>query len=413
MTIRADATCRCLTACKCFRHNSHRMTRIALTTKKFLVRRFFQTAALALALLASCVGQPSSVPSSRLAHLRKGVNITGWFAQASGSYDRNHLETFITSNDIRLIRQMGFDHVRLGVDPEQHLFHFDQADVISPEYLGYLDEAVRKIVDQGLAVIIELHAERKFKDRFASDDFVDRFADFWRALAQHFSALDPEKVFFEVLNEPEFPEKHRWYGIQARLLAAIREGAPRNTVILVGDHDDSIEGLLSLEPVRDPNVIYAFHYYEPYIFTHQGADWADNFSHYLKGVTYPSDPDSAKKAAAQVPPSDAVDRFHIVQYGMERWNGDRIEAEINQVAEWAARWSVPVICDEFGAYKKVAAGHDREEWFKDVRSALERHGIGWTVWDYSSDGFGVISRSDRQAKPDGASLHGLGLQFPK
>ena len=368
--------------------------------------------------MSSSVGQTasqpaSSVAASRLQYLRKGVNITGWFAQASGGYNREHLETFITSDDIWLIRHMGFDHVRLGVDPEANLFHFDQADAIPPESLGYLDEAVKKIVDQGLAVIIEPHAEHQFKEGFARDDFVDRFADFWRALAQHFSALDPDKVFFEVLNEPNFPQKHRWYGIQARLLAAIREGAPRNTVILVGDQDDSIEGLLALEPVRDPNVIYAFHYYDPYIFTHQGADWADNFSHYLKGVTYPSDPDSAKKAAAQVPPSDAVDRFHIVQYGMERWNGDRIEAEINQVAEWAARWSVPVICDEFGVYKKVAAAHDREEWLKDVRSALERHGIGWTVWDYNSDGFGVVSRSEGHVKPDNASLHALGLQFPK
>lgn len=373
---------------------------------------------LCLALLASSVGQTapqpaSSVASSRLQHLRKGVNITGWFAQVSGGYNREHLETFITGDDIRTIRQMGFDHIRLGIDPQPHLFHFDQADAISPEYLGYLDEAVRKIVDQGLAVIIELHAEHQFKEGFAHDDFVEHFADFWRALAQHFSTLDPEKVFFEVLNEPNFPQKHRWYGIQARLLAAIREGAPRNTVILVGDQDDSIEGLLSLEPVRDPNVIYAFHYYEPYIFTHQGSDWADNFSHYLKGVTYPSDPDSAKKAAALVPPSDAVDRFRIVQYGLEHWNGDRIEAEINQVAEWAARWSVPVICDEFGVYKKVAAAHDRETWLRDVRSALERHGMGWTVWDYNSDGFGVVSRSEGHPRADSAALHALGLQFPR
>lgn len=372
--------------------------------------------ALAFVFIAAAVAQqPSSaasVPASRLAHLRHGINITGWFAQVDGidNYTRQHFESFITREDVAQIKRMGFDHVRLGIDPAPHLFHMNQADAISPEYLGYLDDAVNKVIEQGLAVILEIHAERPFKELFAKDDFVDPFSDFWRALAQHFSRISPELMFFEILNEPEFPQRHRWYGIQARVAAAIRDGAPAHTIIVMGDQDASIEGLLALEPLRDANVIYSFHYYDPHIFTHQGAEWGANFSHFLKGVSYPSDPESAKKAAVLIPVSDALDRFYVTRYGMEHWNADRIESEINQVAEWARRLGVPVICDEFGVYKKTAASRDRYTWIRDVRRALEKHGIGWTAWDYSSDGFGVVSRKQGRITPDDAELAALGLR---
>ena len=49
------------------------------------------------------------------------------------------------------------------------------------------------------------------------DSAVQEFADFWRTLAKHYSTWDSERVFFEILNEPEFPDRYRWYGVQAKL----------------------------------------------------------------------------------------------------------------------------------------------------------------------------------------------------
>jgi aryl-phospho-beta-D-glucosidase BglC (GH1 family) len=42
-----------------------------------------------------------------------------------------------------------------------------------------------------------------FKEKLANDGAVEQFADFWRALARHYSGWDAERVFFETLNEPE------------------------------------------------------------------------------------------------------------------------------------------------------------------------------------------------------------------
>src|SRR5438094_5099800 len=51
----------------------------------------------------------------RAALLRRGVNLSGWFAQ--GQLDPAHLQSAITADDVERIRRMGFDHVRLPIDP--------------------------------------------------------------------------------------------------------------------------------------------------------------------------------------------------------------------------------------------------------------------------------------------------------
>jgi endoglucanase len=47
-----------------------------------------------------------------------------------------------------------------------------------------------------------------------------------------------------------------------------------------------------------------------------------------------------------------------------------------------------------------------------VRGALEKHGIGWTMWDYSG-GFGVVTKAQGQAAVvDPVTVKALGLQMP-
>jgi endoglucanase len=126
-------------------------------------------------------------------------------------------------------------------------------------------------------------------------------------------------------------------------------------------------------------------------------------------VPYPSDPEAARKAAALVP--DPVHRLAVVRYGASHWNAARIDADIGQVVEWARKWDVPVICNEFGVYRKAVDPSDRAAWIADVRTTLERYGIGWTMWDYSG-GFGVVTKQNGQAVPDGATIRALGRTLP-
>ncbi len=372
----------------------------------------FGTSFLPAQSISTSSAQPtSSVPASRIARLRRGINASEWFAQVydQRGYTKDHFQSWTTSEDIALIKSIGFDHVRLSVNPQPMMANH-RPDEITAEYLGYLDAAIKLILDQGLAVVIDLHPESDFKARLAKDDsFVQEFSDFWRALARHYSSWDAERVFFEILNEPEFPDPYRWYGVQAKLAAAIREGAPQQTIIAAGARWSDDDELVFIEPLRDPNVIYNFHFYDPHIFTHQGATWGTYFWHWVKGLHYPSSPESAAKTAAGVP--DAVDRLAVIRYGQDHWDAVRIDAEVTQVAEWARQRGVPVVCNEFGVYRTYADPHDREAWIHDVRSALERHGMGWAMWDYSGS-FGLVSKKDGRIMVDDMTVRALGMNRP-
>jgi len=386
---------------------------------RFIVPLRFLAAAGALAATYLFVAQAgygqsnseSDIAQRHAQHLRHGINLSEWFAQVydQKGYTKEHFETWNTAQDIALIKSMGFDHVRLSVNP-QPMFQHGQADRIPADYLGYLDSAVQMILDHGLAVIIDVHPESDFKQKLvAEDSFVEQFEDYWRQLARHYSSTNPDLVSFEILNEPEFHDRYRWQGVQSKLAVAIREGAPQHTIIVAGAYWSSENELLFFDPLRDSNIIYNFHFYDPHIFTHQGATWSTNYVHYLKELPYPSTPENVQQAAALLP--DAVNRLQAIHYGLDRWNASRIDGEIGQVAAWAKRWKVPVTCNEFGVYRKAANPQDRAAWISDVRTTLEKYSIGWTMWDYSG-GFGVVRKQDGQPVPDEVTVKALGRIMP-
>ena len=375
-----------------------------------MLRQWIAASLLLSALAAAQTPPAPTVPASRLAHLRRGINVSEWFAQVYDprGYTKEHFESWTTSSDIALIKSAGFDHVRLSVNP-QPLMDAAQRQGGTTEYFAYLDAAMKMILGAGLAVELDVHPDSDFKARLKDNDFVERFADFWRMLAKHYASWDSERVFFEILNEPEMTDPSRWYGVETKLAAAIRQGSPTHTILATGARWDDNGDLISLEPLRDPNVIYVFHFYQPQIFTHQGANWSVYYWHSLVGLHYPSDPQNAAQVAESLP--DAVHRLDVIRYGQEHWDANRIEAEVNQAADWAKRNSVPLVCNEFGVYRH-ANPQDRVTWIKDVRTSLERHNIGWAMWDYSSESFGTAQKKDGKAVLDESTVSGLGLKMP-
>jgi hypothetical protein len=75
------------------------------------------------------------------------------------------------------------------------------------------------------------------------------------------------------------------------------------------------------------------------------------------------------------------------------------------------RWNVPLTCNEFGVYRKTALPKDRAAWISDVRTTLEKYGIGWTMWDYSG-GFAVVVKREGQTIPDELTVKALGRTMP-
>ncbi len=365
---------------------------------------------MALALASFCAiavaQQPAGVPEARFNHLRRGINLSHWFSQ-SGTYEPQRLSTYMTARDFDLIKSMGFDHVRLTFEPAL-LFNASQPDRLNPRYLPLLDDAVNTALQRGLAVIIDMHPSGDFKQKLARDEKqVEGFTDFWRSLAAHFAQSDPDRVFFEILNEPELFDGYRWYGIQARIVGAIRSVVPRHTIIVTGGGWGNLEDLIVMEPLADANLIYNFHYYYPHTFTHQGATWGDQLWHHLPRVHYPSQPGADADLISALP--EFWQKLAIARYDQDRWNRERIAADLAQVAAWAAANHVRVTCNEFGVFREHADPDDRAAWLRDVRTTLEANGMGWAMWDYAA-GFNVVTGEPGSRVPDERVLKALGLK---
>ena len=346
---------------------------------------------------------------ARAQHLKRGINVSHWFSQSANDYSAQHTSAWTTDDDIALIAHMGFDNVRLSIDATP----LEQAPVgkdgLNAEFMGRLDHALDTILADGLAVQVDLHPEEPYKMQLRTNNVaVDRLTMLWRKLAAHYADRDPERVFFEIMNEPEENDPYRWAGIQTRVAAAIREVAPRNTIIATGPNYSDIVDLLTQQPLVDGNVIYNFHFYDPHEFTHQGAGWGSTWWSYTHDIPYPATESSMTELLKEVP--DLANRYALEEYWLDHWDAHRIRLRIDEAAAWGQTNHVPLVCNEFGVFREMSSPASRNAWIHDVRTALEADGIGWAMWDYRGN-FGVVLKEKEQpAQPDAATVEALGLK---
>src|SRR6185437_7549325 len=212
-------------------------------------------------------------------------------------------------------------------------------------------------LENHLSVLVCVFPDDTYKHELATDRGVDDFVQLWRILAKHFASKDQSHIFYELMNEPEVSDPYRWMGIQTRVVAAIRQIDAAHTIIATAANYSSLPDLLVLEPVRDANVIYNFHFYEPYQFTHQGASWGADDWIYYRNIPFPATPEMLAAQMKRVPGDLA--RYNLYLYGADGWNAQAIAGRIAFAAAWARERKVPLICGEFGAYRDTAPPESR------------------------------------------------------
>jgi endoglucanase len=379
------------------------------------MRVFLSSIAIFFAFVSSSFAQDRAMQVqtafSRAQHLKHGINASEWFAQQR-DYSAARTDRYTDAQDIALMAKLGFDYVRLSVDAaplEASIHGWGGPTAPTADFVPRLDKAVDTMLGDGLAVLIDLHPDENFKQQLRSgNEPIDQLVVLWRWLAGHYADRDSDRVFFEIMNEPEVSDAYRWAGIQTRVAAAIREAAPRHTIIAAGANYSDIWDLLALQPLADGNVIYNFHFYEPHEFTHQGATWGVPWWSYTHSIPYPATEGSMRDALKQVP--DAVGRYQLENYWLNHWDAQHIRLLIDQAAQWAHDNHVPLICNEFGVFRDHSDPESRANWLHDVRTALEADGIGWAMWDYRG-GFGVVHKQDGEpAVVDDAVVKALGMK---
>jgi endoglucanase len=337
--------------------------------------------------------------------------------------------------ELQALRRAGFDFVRLAVDPGPFL-QFTGARRERAEEI--MLEQVRQILSSGLAVIVDLHPSDLHPGytgaALTGGVATPAFRDYLRLVERTAALLDglkSRRVAFELMNEPPVsPEA--WQPMLEAAYHAARKVAPRLTLVLPGAREGMPEGLLGLKPAafrNDPAVIYTFHYYEPFQFTHQGASW--NAARHLADVPYPANArplrDSLDATAAAIEASSLSQpqktaatleaRRLLESYRRSGFDRAAMGKSLDRISAWAKSNGIPgnrIFLGEFGALKSPRQAHgvrasERRQWFADVRSEAEARGFSWAVWVYRLGGF-AVTRDGRGVDVDPVIVDALGLK---
>ena len=369
---------------------------------------------LLVALLAACnpfdgtaagaAGHPDEPPPPEVMRaLARGVNLSGWFT------DRDKpgvlpQRWFADTGDFRLIHKLGLRHVRIPVSPA-FLEDPDRPSTLRADRLAELRQAIAQAQAENLLVVIALQPASEIKQRLTEEPTLAALEAFWKELAKALAPAPAKLLVFEALNEPELENPARSREVMQRLVAAIRASAPRHTVVVAGHKYSGVEELAVMQPLPVGNLVYAFHFYEPHNFTHQGATWGWPMWAKFANWPYPSTPE------AVAPLLDAADpeaREHLAWYGEQRWNRAKLGEWLDKAGLWAAKNEVPIWCNEFGAVRDAMTPEARRAWLTDAREMLEARRIPWSHWDYAGH-FGLVTgdRGSRSLDPD--VLAGLAL----
>lgn len=350
--------------------------------------------------------------------LHRGINIKAWFTNLPSSLN------LIGVSEVSSIRKLGFDFVRLPLDPRFFMTHDGSLDFT---YIDSLDRALNDLTAVGLKVIIDLHpvgtSEQTLERPLMEGDEIvlARYSRFVAELAGHISVRHPQDVALELLNEPYAPapdgcldSQWDYNPIQERLWRAARSTSTL-TLILTGGCWSQVEWLPRLRPVPDTNVIYTVHVYAPLMFTHQGAKWMPSLYHFLKSLPYPSNPENVAAvfdANVENMPDEKlkdVARGALQQYGERRWDQQRLRALLSQAREWSRQNAdAALLLGEFGVYRPHLEADARARWIRDMRESAEQLNIPWAMWEYSG-AFGLFENG----RLDPAIVKALGLSLPQ
>ena len=196
-------------------------------------------------------------------------------------------------------------------------------------------------------------------------------------------------IYYEILNEPHGIEDEVWNEIQLAAINAIREIDSVHTIIVGPAGWNSYNNLKFMPEYEDDNLIYTFHFYDPFIFSHQGASWTDPSMISLAGVPFPYN-------ASDMPDVPAELQGTWIESSMNNYQNEGTITKVREILDIAAQFKeergVPVFCGEFGVLMDNAENNDRILWYQVVRTYLEAKEISWTSWDYHG-GFGVFEKN--------------------
>jgi len=324
-----------------------------------------------------------------------GIGIGGWLTNYKRFHvlpeqwkmpltigDYEHFENYIREKDVRYIASLGADHIRVCFD---HVVLEESPYVYRERTFKLLDNFIGWCGKYKLGVVLNMHKTFGNYCDVASpvnllddDELKNRFVAFWCEAERRWH--DQPDVVFELLNEvlggKEAAEK--WNDLAARTIAEIRRSNPARRIVIGSACWNSPDFLKDLRVFDDENVIYTYHFYFPFSFTHQRGVLQAGPLYYNREMPYPGDIERYRDYEKVVcgnsnafPNAEKMD----IKLLSEQMQGafDFRKAHPDKVL-WLG---------EFGTIRH-APQESRENWMHDVICLARSHGIPYCAWNYLS-----------------------------
>ncbi len=263
-----------------------------------------------------------------------------------------------------VIAGLGFNHVRIPIrwEPAERSSSVPPYNIYST-FLNRIKQVVDSALNNGLYAIINMHHHEALYDDPAGQK--DRFLSMWGQISEFFKDY-PDSLLFEILNEPHGNlTADKWNELIPEVLDTIRINNPDRIVMIGMPEYGGLGGLPSLEIPDDENIILTVHYYNPFQFTHQGAEWVGGDADTWLGT---------------------------------KWNDTETEREVMRqefapLRAVSEQYNIPVHIGEFGAYSK-ADMTSRAKWTTFLSRYFEKLGWSWAYWEFSA-GFGIYNPQNK------------------
>ena len=295
--------------------------------------------------------------------------------------DMEHFATYITERDIAYIASLGMDHIRLGFD---QIVLEEAPGKYREEIFAHLDRFVADCHKYGLNIVLNLHkAVGNYCDIKEDVELLDdeglqaRFVDLWLAIEERYK--DEPGLAFELLNEVRDVNPAKWNALAERAVRALREKNPTRKIIIGSTCWNSPDTLCHLKVYDDENIIYTFHNYAPFEFTHQRGVLQERPLYYNREMPWPGDIERYRDygRVANYNPNPYPNR-EVMDISYLR------DAVFSHAAAFMKAHPDAILwCGEFGTIRHANIKW-RENWMRDMITLLKEYGIPYCVWNYLS-----------------------------
>ncbi|MFD2033896.1 glycoside hydrolase family 5 protein [Belliella marina] len=309
-----------------------------------------------------------TLPQSFAQNIPRGINLTG----KERIWERQSFEAKEIIQDIQVLRDNGFGSIRLPIAFDQYLNK-------DKNFLRELKQVVQYTESNEIVLILA------YFDHGLDNNNAQRQAKSitrnWRKVLKNIES-DSKNLYIELVNEPNI-NPSVWEDIAPKIIKGVHKENRKIPIIVGGTNFNSLFELSRTKPFDFQNIIYTFHYYEPYIFTHQGTEWTGKQNATL-GIPYPFQQNKMPNLSVKAKGTEG--EINHRDYALTG-NKTAVIDKISQISTWAKNNQVQLWCTEYGASHN-AAKDSRIAYLRDVEEVLSTYKIPGFVWEWEGN-FGI------------------------